>query len=115
MSTETKTLEEKIKYLTKGFHKLGVEAKFSSPKWDYYQTLLSKGDESLTDYLIAVYREGGKLGAYKKCAKELGIDTEKFVTMPIDLDSELAWDSVRIITPGKQLLKNEYKRLMNKA
>lgn len=111
----TKTLEEKIKYLTKGFHKLGVEAKFSSPKWDYYQTLLSKGDESLTDYLIAVYREGGKLGAYKKCAKELGIDTDKFVTMPIDLDTELAWDSVRIITPGKQLLKNEYKRLMNKS
>ena len=111
----TKSLEDKIKYLTKGFHKLGVEAKFSSPKWDYYQTLLSKGDESLTDYLIAVYREGGKLGAYKKCAKELGIDTDKFVTMPIDLDSELAWDTVRIITPGKQLLKNEYKRLMNKA
>ena len=40
---------------------------------------------------------------------------EKFDLNLIDLESELAWDSIRIATPGKQLLKNEYKRLMNKA
>ena len=54
---DTKIIDSKIKYLTKGFHKLGVDAKFSSPKWDYYQTLLSKGDSNLTDYLINVYKK----------------------------------------------------------
>lgn len=111
----TKILEQKIKYLTKEFHKLGIESKFSSPKWDYYQTLLSKGDESLTDYLIAVYREGGKLGAFKNCAKSLNIDTDKFVTHELNQEDELPWDSIIIPTPGKQLLKNEYNRLMKRA
>lgn len=111
----TKSLESKIKYLTKGFHKLGADAKFSSPKWDYYQTLLSKGDESLTDYLIAVYRDGGKLGAFKNCAKLLGVDTDKYVLRDLDMGQDLPWDVVSIETPGKQLLKNEYNRLMKRA
>ncbi len=112
---ETKSLEQKIKYLTKGFHKLGVEAKFSSPKWDYYQTLLSRGDDSLTDYLIEVYREGGKIGAFKNCAKKLRIDTDKFVIECLDMDKPLVWDVVGISNPGKELLKKEYERLMKRA
>lgn len=112
---DTKSLEQKIKYLTKGFHKLGVDAKFSSPKWDYYQTLLSKGDESLTDYLIEVYKEGGKIGAFKNCAKKMGIDPDKLVLGDLDIENPLAWDVINIDTPGKELLKKEYGRLMKRA
>lgn len=112
---DTKSLELKIKYLTKNFHKLGVDAKFSSPKWDYYQTLLSKGDDSLTDYLIAVYSDGGKLGAFKSWAKKLGVDTDKIVLVDLDMESSLPWDVVSIETPGKRLLVNEYNRLMKRA
>jgi radical SAM superfamily enzyme YgiQ (UPF0313 family) len=110
----TKDLEQIIKYLTKEFHKLGFDAKFSSPKWDYYQALLSKADEKLTDYLIEVYREGGKLGAFKSAAKKLKIDTDSYVIDNIDLDKKLAWDIIDIY-PSKQLLKNEYNRLMKRA
>lgn len=112
---DTKELEKIIKYLSKEFHKIGVDAKFSSPKWDYYQTLLSKGDEKLTDYLIAVYKAGGKIGAFKNCAKTLKIDTDDYVLQDIDLEADLPWDVISIETPGKELLKKEYKRLMKRT
>lgn len=112
---DTKSLEVKIKYLTKHFHKLGVEAKFSSPKWDYYQTLLSRGDESLIDYLIAVYQEGGKLGAFKNCAKRLGVDTDEFVLKPLEMENSLPWDVIEISASGKRILNNEYNRLIKRA
>jgi radical SAM superfamily enzyme YgiQ (UPF0313 family) len=110
----TKLLEEKEKYLNKELHKIGMSPKFSSIKWDYYQTLLSRGDSSLTDYLIEVYKQGGKLGAYRSASKKLGIDTDKFVTSDFDIEEELAWEVIDI-SPGGQLLKNEYKRLMKRA
>lgn len=109
---DTKSLEKKISYLQKEFHKNGINTKFSSPKWDYYQTLLSRGDETLTDYLIEVYKQGGKLGAYKSAAKKYNINTDKFVLENYDIQkSKLPWDVVSI-SPGKQILINEYNRLM---
>lgn len=111
---ETKSLEKKEAFLKKEFHKNGINAKFSSAKWDYYQALLSRGDSSLTDYLIEVYKQGGKIGAYRSSAKTLGIDTDKFVTQSFDMEKELPWDIIDI-TPGKQLLINEYNRLMKRA
>ena len=109
---DTKSIEKKIQYLQKEFHKNGINAKFSSPKWDYYQTLLSRGDDSLTDYLIEVYKQGGKLGAYRSAAKKYNIDTDKFVLENYDIEkSKLPWEIIDI-SPGKQILINEYNRLM---
>lgn len=108
----TKSLEKKQKYLSKEFHKIGVKFKFSSPKWDYYQAVLSRGDSSLTDFLVDVYKEGGKLGAYKSVAKKYGIDTEKFAEGNIDINQKLPWDFIQI-NPYKEFLKQEYIRLLN--
>lgn len=108
----TKSLEKKQKYLSKEFHKIGVKFKFSSPKWDYYQAVLSRGDSSLTDFLVDVYKEGGKLGAYKSVAKKYGIDTEKFAEGDIDINQKLPWDFIQI-NPYKEFLKQEYIRLLN--
>lgn len=108
----TKSLEKKQKYLSKEFHKMGVKFKFSSPKWDYYQAVLSRGDSSLTDFLIDVYKEGGKLGAYKSSAKKYGIDTDKFAEGNIDINQKLPWDFIKI-NPYKEFLQKEYLRLLN--
>ena len=108
----TKSLEKKQKYLSKEFHKMGVKFKFSSPKWDYYQAVLSRGDSSLTDFLIDVYKEGGKLGAYKFSAKKYGIDTDKFAEGNIDINQKLPWDFIKI-NPYKEFLQKEYLRLLN--
>jgi len=107
---ETKTLEKKQNYLKKEFHKLGLKASFSSIKWDYYQTVLSRGDETLTDYLIEVYKNGANLGAFKNSAKGL-VDVSKFVG-ELDINSDLCWDIIKV-KPEKFALINEHNRLLH--
>ena len=106
---DTKSLEKKQKYLEKELAKIGVGSKFSSIKWDYWQTLLSRGDERLTDFLIEVYKNGGKLGAYKSAFKKLDKDVQKAID-GYGLDENLPWDFIENYVP-KNLLQNEFKRL----
>ena len=47
---DTKSLEKKQKYLEKEFSKLGISAKFSSIKWDYWQSVLSRGGKELAPW-----------------------------------------------------------------
>lgn len=107
-----KSLELKQNYLKKELHKLGMKPKFSSVKWDYYQAVLSRGDSSLTDFLIEVYRQGAKLGAYKAAAKKCSINIDKFTQAISDINQKLPWDFI-LLNPGKEFLKNEYERLIN--
>lgn len=107
---EEKSLEEKSNYLRKELHKLGIQASIASAKWDYYQALLSRGDGQLTDYLISVYKQGGKLGAFKKAAKELGINTEYYAAENYSYNKKLPWDFIDI-KPGKEFLIDESKKL----
>ena len=106
---DTKSLEKKQKYLEKELSKLGISSKFSSPKWDYWQTVLSRSDEKITPALIEVYQNGGKIGAYKKAIKDLKIDIKKSIK-GFDIDEELPWDCISI-NPSKEHLLNEYRRL----
>lgn len=106
-----KSLEKKSNYLKKELHKLGIQAVMSSAKWDYWQALLSRGDDRLTDFLIEVYRLGGKLGAFKKAAKELKIDTDYYVIENYPYDKVLPWDFI-VRKPGKGFLIDECERLI---
>lgn len=106
-----KTLEEKSSYLRKELHKLGIQASISSAKWDYYQALLSRGDDKLTDYLIEVYKLGGKLGAFKKAAKALSINTDYYALENYPYEKDLPWDFIEI-KPGKDFLIKESNRLI---
>ncbi len=107
---DEKSLENKANYLRKELHKLGIQASISSAKWDYYQALLSRGDCRLTDYLIEVYKQGGKLGAFKKVARTLEIDTDYYSTQNYEYEKDLPWDFIQI-RPGKEFLVEESKRL----
>ncbi len=109
---DEKSLEKKANYLKKELHKLGIQISISSAKWDYYQAVLSRGDSSLTDYLIEVYNLGGKLGAFKKAAKTTNINTDYFATETYDYDKNLPWDFINL-NPGKAFLIEESKRLIN--
>lgn len=108
---DEKSLNEKSNYLKKELHKLGIQINVSSPKWDYYQALLSRGDENLTDYLIKVYKLGGKSGAFKKAAKELNINTDYYALKNYPYDKKFAWDFIEM-KPGKEFLIQESKRLI---
>ncbi len=107
-----KELEKKSNYLRKELHKLGIQTVISSAKWDYWQALLSRGDEKITDLLIEVYKLGGNLGAFKKAAKNLKIDTDSYVLQNYPYDKVLAWDFIETM-PGKEFLIKECERLIN--
>lgn len=105
----TKSLENKQKFLEKGFAKLGISSKFSSIKWDYWQSVLSRGDETFAEFLIEVYKQGGKIGAYKSALKT----TKIAINDEFNIEDNLPWDVIES-NPRKELLINEYKRLLRK-
>ena len=107
---DEKSLEQKTNYLKKELHKLGIQISVSSAKWDYYQALLSRGGSNLTDYLIEVYKLGGKLGAFKKAAKNLDINTDYFAIENYSYDKKLPWDFIEL-RPGKEFLISECTNL----
>lgn len=112
----TKELEKKYEYLKKEFHKLGVKIRTSSVKWDYWQAVISRGDRTLGDYLIEVYKEGGNLGAFKQSYKKLHDmklvpDSDDFALKERNVNDILPWDFINIY-PEKASLIKEYKRLL---
>ena len=108
---QTVNLEKKISYLQKEMHKSGIQVNLPSAKWDYWQAVLSRGDSSLTDFLIEVYRDGGNLGAFKKLAKKMNINSDYFALNNFDTEDKLPWDFIKI-SPGKDFLISEYNRLL---
>ena len=108
----TKSLENKCKFLQKEFHKIGVNIQLPSVKWDYWQAVLSRGDADFTEFLIKSYKLGGKLGAFKSSVKEYSIDADYYAYNNISFDKELPWDFIEI-KPGKKFLIQENKRLMS--
>lgn len=109
---DNKSLEKKSQYLQKELRKIGVSTQISSIKWDYWQAVLSRGNSSLTDFLIEVYKQGGKLGAFKSAAKNFNINADKLAFKNYSLDEVLPWDFINI-RPGKDFLINENKRLLS--
>ena len=114
---DTKSLEKKYEYLKKEFHKIGVKIRCSSVKWDYIQSIISRGDRRLCDYLIEVYRAGCKIGCFKNTYKSFVNegrlpDSDEFAISQIPLDSHTPWDFIEI-HQNKSLLTHEYNRLLS--
>lgn len=107
-----KSLEKKINYLTKEFHKLGINAGISSAKWDYWQAVLSRGDKTFTQFLIDTYKLGGKTGAFKQAAKQNKIDADYYAEKTWDIDSKLPWDFIELCAPPKDFLKSEFSKTL---
>lgn len=110
---DTKSLEKKQKFLEKELAKLGISSKFSSPKWDYWQTVLSRSGTEISPLLVDVYKNGGKLSAYKSALKNLNIDISKSVD-GFDMSESLPW-SVVDMNISEEYLKTEYSRLKKYA
>ena len=109
---DTKSLEKKSTYIQKELHKLGIQSSISSAKWDYWQAVLSRGDDTFTEFLIDIYKNGGKIGAFKSAAKNHNINTDNYALSNYTFDKKLPWDFIKI-TPGKSFLVQEYKKLYN--
>ena len=106
---DTKSLEKKQKSLESGLNKLGIKSKFSSAKWDYWQTVLSRSGSGIAEFMVEVYKRGGKIGAYKSALKKLNLDITKQIE-GFGFDEELPWDCIEI-EPDKLRLIKEFQRL----
>ena len=109
--TEKNILEKRIAYLKKSFHKMGVNFRPSSIEWDIVQSILSRYDNSLADFLIEMVENGGNLGAFKKLwrqyhKKGLLPSFEEASKMPFDNTKEPKWN---FITTGANNLKEKCK------
>ena len=109
---DIKSLERKQKFLEKELTKAGIETKFSSIKWDNWQTVLSRGGEETAALLIDVHKNGGKIGAYKSAVKNLNLDITNAL-QGFGAEEVLPWD-ITGFSPDKEFLKKEYKRLLSK-
>lgn len=107
----TKELEKRQNFLQKEFHKIGVKTSFSSIKWDYWQTVLSRGDEKMSDFIINVYKNGSKLGAFKKASKDK-FNPDDYALRNYALDENLPWDIIKL-SPKKDILIERHKKLLN--
>ncbi len=67
---DKKSLEKKINYLKKQLHIMGVKFNFSSVDWDGVQSLISRYDAPMGEYLLEVSRAGANLGAFKSVWRE---------------------------------------------
>lgn len=67
---ETSTLKHRQELLQKGLVKT-AEFRPSSPKWDYVQALLSRGDRRLLNFLLPFREFGGKPGSLNRTLKAL--------------------------------------------
>ena len=106
---DKKSLENKIQYLKKAFHKLGIEFRPSSIEWDIIQSILSRYPESLSDFLIDTVENGANLGAFKKTwrmynKKGLLPNMDETVKAPLNNIKTLKWDFVET---GSEHLKNK--------
>lgn len=107
----TKELEKRQNFLQKEFHKIGVKTSFSSIKWDYWQTVLSRGDDKISDFIIDVYKNGSKLGAFKKAAKDK-FNPDDYALRDFNLNEALSWDIIDL-PPSKEVLIERHKNLLN--
>ena len=104
---DKKTLENRINYLKKAFHKLGVEYRSSSVEWDIIQSILSRYPDSLADFLIDVVENGANLGAFKKVwrkynKKGLLPDYDLCAKAPLNNIKTLKWGFIKT---GAETLK----------
>ena len=61
---------------------------------------------------MEVYKQGGKLGAFKAAAKKFKIDTDYFALKDFKFEDKLPWDFIEI-KPSKDFLIQENKRLIS--
>lgn len=113
---DTKTLEKKNEYIKKQFAKIGIKARTSSAKWDFIQSLLSRGSGNLTPYLIDVYKQGGSIGTFKnvyKSYEKQGLlpPAEQIALEEIETSKHLPWNFIEY-SKSKEILATEYKRLI---
>ena len=99
-----KELERKEAYLRRAFGGIAnIRFQMENPRDALLQALLSRGDRSLSGFILKAHERGN----WKKGAKELGLDVEQGAGREIPLDETLPWDFIESV-PKERLIR-EYR------
>ena len=108
---DKKTLEDRIKFLKKELHKLGINFRVPSIEWDIIQSILSRYPDSLADYLIDVVNTGGNLGSFKQIWRKY---TKKGLLPDYEESAKVLLNNIKtrkrnrdFIVTGAQILKEK--------
>ena len=98
-------------------HKYGIEFKPTSIKWDYIQSVLSRGDRRLAPLIELVYKYGGTIGSFARSYKELREkmdmpDLDWYALRQRDCNEILPWDFI-YSGLGRQSLQAERENAYN--
>ena len=100
-------LNKKLRRLEKAVRKIGnTNIIHDLPKWEYVQALLSRGDRRTGKLILAAHARDGD---WKGAARDIGMDTDCYVTRRRAFDENLPWDFIDIGV-RKDYLRNEYDR-----
>ncbi|HXY61628.1 MAG TPA: TIGR03960 family B12-binding radical SAM protein [Nitrospirota bacterium] len=103
------SLNKKIRSLEKGIRKIGnMHMIHDLPKWEYVQALLARGDRMVGRIIAAAHEVRGD---WRKAAKVVGINTDRYVYRRRAFDEVLPWDHIDIGV-RKEYLRNEYDRAL---
>lgn len=107
---EAAVVKRRIRRIADGLRgEKAVRVTHDLPKWNYVQALLSLGDRSVGQFLLAVHRRGGN---WPQAFREVEIDPDFYVRRRKGLDEILPWD---FIDHGldKAFLAAEYRRALS--
>lgn len=90
-----KNAKEKLDFLSKELHKIGVQFRPESYKWSQIQALISRGNRSINPLLEKAYRYSSTLGSFNKAIKEEKVDVDYFIHKTWEIKTKLPWDSIQ--------------------
>ncbi len=106
---EVSSLNKKLRSLDKAVRKIGnMNVIHDLPKWEYIQTLLSRGDRRIGKLIQAAHAQSGD---WKRAAKGIGMNMDFYVYRRRAFEEVLPWDFIDIGV-RKEYLKTEYERAL---
>lgn len=90
---------KRIMYIKKKLRGL-ADVREYDPRWAMIQTVISRGDRQLGEFLLQWALEGGTLGGWRKALRKTSFNVEKYLGY---LDGELPWKIIAV--PFKPRIK----------
>jgi len=112
---------EQIRRLRDALRGKNFKVGFHSPFVSFVEGILARGDERVSDLIEKAWEKGARLDAWdeyfdrdlwRNIIEESDWNIEEEICSPLDVDSELPWDSVSLGV-NKTQFKVEYERAMN--
>jgi radical SAM superfamily enzyme YgiQ (UPF0313 family) len=105
---DVKTLDEKIRRLTRDLGKVGIHVTHDVPKWAYLQGVLARGDRHVGDLLFLALTHKGD---WRRAFREWPRNPDFYACRERPLAERFPWDHFDVGTK-RDRLETEYQRAM---